>query len=134
MPESLEELTNVPFPWEISAGDFEKIAETIVRNPSIRVSYEELHCININDETEDSDKRYVSRISGSFTQINPLAIATFTLHGRNNNEHCKRFYSLGFITTIGYQIDELNPEEVKLIKSLKEKIESYFMENQLKEV
>ena len=121
MPESLEELTNVPFPWKISAGEFQKITETIVRNPSIRVSYEELHCININDETEDSDKRYVSKISGSFTQI-------------NNNEHCKRFYSLGFITTIGYQIDELNPEEVKLIKSLKEKIESYFMENQLKEV
>ena len=34
MPESLEELTNVPFPWEISAGDFEKLGNSIHRERS----------------------------------------------------------------------------------------------------
>ena len=119
---TLDELiaaSTVTFPRPITVSNFENFLRNLSKD-GLRINYTVERYQSLDHGKNNDGTR---KVQGGITRMNPLVISSFHTEPAHDTSYLG---SMHFFTTPGYDLEELNPDELALFKEVKERAATYF--------
>lgn len=129
MPDTLEQRTTIGFPRDVTSSEAQKLFKHLCGNLNCIAKYAEETIVSIANGHTGEEERYTGKIAGSIIEFEPpLVSVDFSLY-RNPGQWKESFDGIKFHTPPGYEIEEINPEELDLMDKIRGETGRYFVLN-----
>ena len=126
--EELLDKTTIEFPHAIDGKEAYKLLKGISENLDCRVYGASTEHYNFN--SAGNNERYISDIKGTISYYTENSIVTTSFSfSRDMGEELGNFSGLKFFTPPGYDLDEIDSNEVELYDKVRGAAKKYFSEH-----
>ncbi len=128
MPENLIEKTRISFPRTVIPEEAEKILQHICEDLCCEVRYTHESIVRIaKPDAPYKNERHVKKVYGAFSNFTDcVTLIGFDLVREQKTGFFENFSGLHFNTPPGYDLDEIDPKEVRFMEETRQSIFKYF--------